>query len=176
MRLFAPYWINRSTTSDIFDEIDHFFTEWNRLPSTFKAYDERSFTPAAEMSEAEEHFVMSVDLPGMKKDDIKLEMSNNILTISGERKYEKTDNSKFQRYEKAYGFFKRSFTLLSSVDSEKIEAKYEDGVLEIYLPKTQAAKPRQIEIHSNKTGFLGKLLSSKKDEGENKDTNKNKVS
>lgn len=176
MRFLTPYWMNRSIASDIFDEMDHFFNDWNRLPSTFKIYDERSFAPASEMSETEDQFIMSVDLPGMKKDDIKIEMVDNILTISGERKYESTENKKVQRYEKAYGFFKRSFTLPASVDSDKIEAKYEDGVLELHLPKTQAAKPRQIEIQSSKTGFLGKLLNSKKDEVEDKDANKSKVS
>jgi HSP20 family protein len=176
MRLLSPYWMNRTAASDLFDEMDQFLGEWNRLPSGFKIYDERSFAPASEMSETENHFMMSVDLPGMKKDDIKIEMVDNVLTISGERKFEKTENKKIQRYEKTYGFFKRSFTLPATVDSDNIEAKYEDGVLEIHLPKIQAAKPRQIEIQSGKTGFLGKFLNSKKEEVEDKNANKDKVS
>jgi HSP20 family protein len=153
----APYWnSNWSPTafaSELFEEVDRMFGDIGR---TNAAYDERSFDPVCEISENDQHYLMSVDLPGMKKSDIKIEMNDKVLTVSGERKREVTG--------KSYGFFKRSFHLPTTVDAEKIEARYEDGVLELYLPKVEAAKPRQIEIQAGKGGFFNKLLSPKDNE------------
>lgn len=175
MRMLTPYWTTRSLASDLFDEMDRFFDDWNRVTPVTKAYDERAFEPACEVSESDEHYLMSLDLPGMKKEDIKIEMSDNLLTISGERRRENAEkNQRVQRYEKSYGFFKRSFTLPASVEADKVEARYEDGVLELYLPKTHAAKPRQIEIQSEKGGIFGKLLGSKKGHQEFKDVDSTK--
>lgn len=149
---------------------------WTRLPDSSKAYDERAFNPACEVVEAEEHYMMSVDLPGMRKEDIQINVTDNILTISGERKREFASDKKdrVQRFEKSYGFFKRSFTLPATIDAEKVEARYEDGVLEVYLPKTQLAKPRQIEVQSGKAGgIFEKLLGTKKSTSESKDVRAN---
>jgi HSP20 family protein len=150
MRTIVPYWTSRGFASDFFDEMERIFDNWESGPST-RAYDEKTFDPAFEIAESGEHYLMSVDLPGMKKEDIKIEVSDNILTISGERKRESSDKN---------GFFKRSFTLPSSVETGKVEARYENGVLELYLPKTQVAKPRQIEVQSGKSGIFSKLLGS----------------
>lgn len=152
MRFITPYWSTRSLAADLFDEMDRFFN----------VYDERTVNPACEISEADDHYYMSIDLPGMKREDIKIEANGDVLTISGERKRESSDGRKIQRYERSYGFFKRSFTIPSVVDADKIEAHYENGVLELYLPKTQAARPRQIEIQSGKGGFLNRFLGGKK--------------
>lgn len=162
MRALAPYWNSRSLAADLFADIDRLFENFGRL-STLPVYDERSFTPACEITEAEDHYLMSIDLPGMKKEDIKVEVIDNVLTVSGERKREFSSdrNEKIQRYEKSYGFFKRSFTPPSTVEVGKVEARYEDGVLELYLPKAQAAKPHQIEIQSGKGGIFAKLLGKK---------------
>lgn len=169
MKISTPQWTTRSFTSDLFNEMDRFF-DWSPTVSTARAYDERTLNPACEISESNEHYLMSVDLPGMKKDEIKIEMSDNILTISGERKREGTEkNQKVQRYEKSYGFFKRGFALPVSVEADKIEAHYEDGVLKLYLPKIQTAKPRHIEIQSEKGGFFSKLLGTEKNNPELKD-------
>lgn len=148
-------------TSDLFDEMDKFFEDVRTARPA--AYDERTFAPACEIAESPESYLMSIDLPGMKKEDIKIEMVNNLLTISGERKRQTLADSshKIQRYEKSYGFFKRSFSLPNTVETDRVEARYENGQLELYLPKVQAAKPRQIEIHSGKTGFFDKLLGTK---------------
>lgn len=133
------------TSSDLFNEMDRFFGETNRRTA---AYDERSFIPACEVAETEANYLMSIDLPGMKKENIKIEVVDKLLTISGERKREiKTEEKeKVQRFEKSYGFFKRSFTLPTTVDTTKVEARYEDGVLELNLPKAAAVMPRAIEI------------------------------
>lgn len=162
MRILTPNFQTRSLASDLLEEMDQFFNDWNRL-ATPKAYDDRSFNPACEVSETGDHYLMSIDLPGMKKEDIKIEMTENILTVSGERRRETRDEKhKIQRYEKAYGFFKRSFSLPLAVDIDKVEANYQDGVLELYLPKTEASRPRQVEIQSGKEPFYKRLLSSNK--------------
>lgn len=176
MRIITPYWTNRSLTSDLFDEMDKFAEDFNSW-AVRGIYDERTFMPSSEVSETEDHYLMSLDVPGMKKEEIKIELSNNILTVSGERKRETVADKKekFQRYEKHYGFFKRSFNVPQLADSSQIEARYENGVLELYLPKLSEAKPRQIEIKSGKTGFIEKLLGSKNDNStEEEKVNKDK--
>jgi HSP20 family protein len=163
MRILTPQWTNRSLASDLMTEMDQFFNDWTPTNRS-EFYDERSFNPACEISETEEHFMMSVDLPGTKKSDIKIEVANDILTVSGERKRESmTDKkAKLQHFERSYGFFKRSFSLPTSIDADKVEARYEEGVLELYLPKVHTAKPRQIEIQSDDCGIFDRLLGSKK--------------
>lgn len=150
MRILTPYLRNRNVTFDLFSDVDQLFDQFYNS----RGYDERKFNQSTQISETEEHYLMSVDLPGMKKEDIKIELKESFLTISGERK-------------RSQEIFKQSFSLPSSVDAEKVEAHYEDGVLELYLPKVKAAQPRQIEIQSGKTGsFFDKLLCSKKESKE----------
>lgn len=163
----TPYWTPRSFTS----EISGIFDEMHRMTN---AYDERSFAPGCEVTEHEGHFLLSMDLPGIKKEDVKIDLTENLLTISGERKRESNGDKqqKFQLFERSYGFFKRSFTLPTSVDGNKVEARYENGVLDLYLPKIEAAKPRKIEIQNSKSGFFEKLLGSKNTE-EMKDVTNN---
>ncbi len=158
MRTVTPFWTTSRLTTDLFDDMDQVLQTWaNHRP----AYDERAFNPPCEISETSDHYLMSVDLPGMKIEDIKIEVVDQVLTVSGERKREVSE-SKMQRYEKSYGFFKRSFTLPTSIQGDQVEARYENGVLELYLPKTQAAKPRKIEIQTGKSGIFDKLLESKR--------------
>jgi HSP20 family protein len=168
MRNLTPYWTNRNLVSDLFDEMDDYFFSGGTRNWPEKAYydEAHSFGPACEISESEDHYSLSVDLPGMREEDIKVEVHNNQLVISGERKREKTveTNQKVQRYEKSYGSFRRSFTLPTTVEEAKIEARYENGVLDLYLPKVAESKPRQIEISKGKTGFFSKLTGSDKSE------------
>ncbi|WP_413290143.1 Hsp20/alpha crystallin family protein [Bdellovibrio sp. HCB337] len=163
--LLTPYFTNRALTSTLWNEMDRFFDGFNSLPTSQVAYDERAFSPQCDITETEDHYLMSVDLPGLKKDDIKIDVVNNLLTVSGERKNQGLGekSERYQRYERNYGFFKRSFTLPTSIESQKVEARYEDGVLEIYLPKTPTSKPRHIEVQSGKGGVFERLLGSKKD-------------
>lgn len=165
MRSLTPYWTTRNLASDLFDEMDDYlFSGVNRDWPGASTYDEQSFGPSCEISESEDHYSLSMDLPGMRQEDIKIEVHNNHLVISGERKREKTadKNEKVQRYEKSYGSFKRSFTLPTTVQEDKIEARYEHGVLDLFLPKVAASKPRQIEIKQGNTGFSDKLTGSEK--------------
>lgn len=159
MRVITPYWTNRGLASDLLGEMDRFFEDWKSVDVQSRIYDERTFNPACELVESSEHYLMSLDLPGLKKEDIKIELAEGLLTVSGERKRNTSSAEvKTQRHEKSYGFFKRSFNLPISIEADKVEASYESGVLELYLPKVQSAKPRQIQIQSEKGGFFNRLL------------------
>jgi HSP20 family protein len=91
-----------------------------------------------------------MELPGVNKDEVKITLESNILTIRGEKKQEKeTKKENYHRIERSYGSFERSFTLPTSVKSDKIDAAYNNGVLQITLPKVEEAKPKQIEVKVN---------------------------
>lgn len=152
MRMMTPYWNRGSIASDLFDEVDRLFSQSART-----AYDERSFHPQYDITEDETHFMLSIDLPGMTKDEIKIDITDQLLSVSGERKARSTNKGHFER---TFGYFKRSFSLPKSINTEDVEASYENGVLELYLPKTAKATPRQIEIKSSSEGIF-KSLSEK---------------
>jgi HSP20 family protein len=112
-----------------------------------------------DIEETEDHFLLSLDVPGMKKDDIKIELRGHTLSISGERSEHKEEKRKGnQRAERFYGSFARSFTLPDEVKPEQIEAEYRDGVLSIAVPKAAAAGSRQIKIGESKPGLFDRLL------------------
>lgn len=121
--------------------------------------------PNFDVDETDQAYLLSVDLPGVKKEDIKVDLTENVLTISGERKHEHEEKTRgTRRYERAYGQFQRSFTLPQTVEVDKVEANLEDGVLRIALPKSEQSKPRSIEVQPGKGGFFSKLIGSKKEE------------
>ena len=108
---------------------------------------ERAWMPAVDIRETDESLLMTAELPGMKKEDVNITFENNVLTISGERKFEKDEKREnYHRIERAYGEFSRSFSVPTNIDPKKVEAKFHDGVLEITLTKTPEARPRKIEI------------------------------
>lgn len=103
--------------------------------------------PAINLEETEETYKISAELPGMNKKDINIQLENNVLSISGEKKAEsETKDRNFHRVERSYGKFHRAFELPGAVNRDKIEAAYENGVLHITVPKAEEAKPKQIEI------------------------------
>lgn len=105
------------------------------------------WTPSVDVAERDDDFQVKVELPGVNKEDVKITMQDNILTIRGEKKQEKeTKNSQFHRIERSYGAFQRSFTLPMKVKQDKIDASYKDGILTISLPKAEEAKAKQIEV------------------------------
>jgi HSP20 family protein len=107
----------------------------------------RRWTPAFDVIEADKHLIIKGDLPGLSEDDVKIEVGDNVLTISGERRAEKEHNKDgFHRLERAFGSFSRSMTLSEGVDSDKIEATFEKGVLEVKIPKPEEVKPRRVSI------------------------------
>lgn len=106
-----------------------------------------TWSPAVDIFESEGEIVVKAELPGMEKKDIMLNLENNVLTLKGERRFEKeTKEENYHRVERSYGGFSRAFTIPTMVDEEKIRADYKDGVLKIVLPKKEQAKPKQIRI------------------------------
>ncbi len=103
--------------------------------------------PMVDTYEKDDAIVVNAELPGVNKEDISVDVKNNILTISGERKHEEDVNEdNYFRKERFYGKFQRSFTLPDNVDSEKVDAAYKDGVLEVKIPKTEQGTTKKIEI------------------------------
>lgn len=110
-------------------------------------YHRDSFMPNVDISETEKEFEVAVALPGMKKEDINVNLENGRLTVSGERKFETEEDGKnFHRVESGFGSFNRSFQLPDTIDEESIQAKYENGVLNINIAKSEEKVKKQIEI------------------------------
>jgi HSP20 family protein len=109
---------------------------------------QRRWIPAMDLVEEGEHFVLRADLPGVKDDDINVELEDNVLTISGERRSEHEERKEgYHRIERAAGRFARSLTLPDGVDPESVDAKFENGVLTVQIPKPEQRKPRRVAIN-----------------------------
>jgi len=105
------------------------------------------WSPLVDIAEDEKEYVIKAELPEVRKEDVKLTIQDDVLTISGERKSEKEEKGKkYHRVERAYGSFLRSFTLPEDADGTKVSADYKDGVLKVHLPKSEKAKPKAIEV------------------------------
>lgn len=108
---------------------------------------ETAFAPSCEVSEDKNAFHFKFDLPGLNKDQVKIEIHDNQLTVSGERREERTeDNKRYHFSELSYGNFVRTFSLPSNINAEQVEAKFDNGVLRLSVAKTESAKARQISI------------------------------
>ncbi|MGB9463533.1 MAG: Hsp20/alpha crystallin family protein [Candidatus Acidiferrum sp.] len=107
-----------------------------------------TWAPAVDIYETEQELVVKADLPDVDPKDLDIRVENNILTIRGERKFEKKVNEdNYLRMERAYGSFSRSFSLANTVNSEAIKADYQNGVLTLTIPKREEAKPKQIKVN-----------------------------
>src|SRR4029077_12083742 len=119
-----------------------------------------SFVPAVDVYEDEHNLVLKLEVPGVNEEDLNVSMENNLLTVSGERKFEKEEKEEnFHRIERRYGSFSRSFTLPNTVETENVQADYENGMLSIKLAKRAEARPKQIKVNvgsSAKTIEAGK--------------------
>lgn len=105
------------------------------------------WSPSVDIKEDKEEYIVTAELPGMKKDDVQITFSNGTLKIEGERQKEKEEkNVNYHRVERVYGKFCRSFQLPSSIQQNKISAEFKDGILTIHLPKSEEAKPKVIEV------------------------------
>ena len=134
-----------------------FSSEFNRLFNTL--FDEsraQRWVPAMDLVEADDHFLLKADLPGLGEEDVSIEIRDNALTISGERKAEHEKRERgWYRVERATGRFSRSLTLPDGVDPDSVRAEFDKGVLEVWIPKPEQRKPRRIQInsaHSNGNG------------------------
>ena len=106
-----------------------------------------SWSPAVNILEKQNAIHISVDLPGMKAEDVDVTVDNGVLTIRGERKFEETaEGETYHRVERVYGVFERTFTLPNSVDTSKIEARFANGEMEVVLPKREESKPRSVKV------------------------------
>jgi HSP20 family protein len=125
----------------LFRLFDTFFNEGGEDLAT------RTWTPPVDIQETDDSYRIQAELPGMQKEDIQITLENNVLRLSGERKFEKeVKKENFHRIERTYGTFSRSFALPTQVSSDKVEAKFDNGVLTITVPKAEQAKPRHISI------------------------------
>jgi HSP20 family protein len=136
-------------------ELSSLQTEMNRLFNTFfdtpttggNGAAVRRWVPSMDLVETDEHFVLRADLPGLSEGDVSIELEDNVLTLSGERKAEHEEKKEgFYRLERSFGQFRRSLTLPDGVDPDAIAATFERGVLEVRIPKPEARKPRKVAI------------------------------
>jgi HSP20 family protein len=150
-------------------ELNTLQNEMNRLFNAF--FDQptgrggvagRRWIPAMDLVETDDHFVLRADLPGLSEQDVNVELLDNVLTISGERKAEhETGQEGYYRLERGYGSFSRSLTLPQGIDPDGVQAHFDRGVLEIRVPKPEQKKPRQVQIQlGSPTGDDPKAIES----------------
>jgi HSP20 family protein len=137
--------------SNLHEQFNRFFNE------PFRTYaDESAMTawaPAVDIYETPNELVVKADLPDVNEKDIDVRVENNLLTIHGERKFEKSiSEENFLRVERSYGTFSRSFSLPNTVNAEAIKAEYKNGVLNVTLPKREESKPRQVKVAVTSNG------------------------
>jgi HSP20 family protein len=109
--------------------------------------EDTQWTPTANISETEKEYIIRAELPEVKKEDIKVQLANGVITLSGERKREKEHSGENEiRIESFYGTFSRSFALPENIETNGIRAESRDGVLHIHIPKTVASKPKQVNV------------------------------
>lgn len=147
--------IARYTNRNPWRELDTLTNRLNRLfdggdwPTPSSGGD---WVPAVNVEESQDELLLTAELPGMSRDDVELELENNILTIRGERAEERaSDERRFHLWERRYGTFQRSFTLPRTVSADDISADFENGLLKVHMPKAPEAKGRRIEIASTST-------------------------
>jgi HSP20 family protein len=147
--------VKRERSSPLYD-IEHWFEEaWKKpfsllSPSVWpelRLAERYEIAPSVDIFEEGNEVIMKADLPGIRKEDIKIDMNENIMTITGEKKRkEKIEKEGFYRYERSFGSFCRRFELPSDLDTEKIKAHFEDGVLEVRVPKTKEAEKKHKKV------------------------------
>lgn len=134
-----------SLTHDPFGSLRLFEDAVTRLMSEPRT--SRPWSPAVDIVETEDELIVKADLPDVPLEDIDVHLENGTLSLKGERKFEKESAEKgYHRIERSYGSFMRSFSVPSSVDTEKVSADYKNGVLTVTLPKKEAAKPKQVKV------------------------------
>lgn len=148
-------WNPARESSNLPTELWNIQRDFNRLFEGFLRggmQDDGSFglsmwSPAVDIAEKDNEYVVRAELPGVSKDDVKITLESNILTIRGEKRQEKDmKEDDYHRMERMYGSFQRSFTLPTTVKSDSIDASYRDGILTVTLPKAEEAKPKHIEV------------------------------
>lgn len=139
-----------------FGDFESWLTPWEGLFPRRRIFEDlfrefptrgRGFVPAVELSENDHSYTVTVEVPGVNKDDVHVDLHEGMLVIHGEKKSEREEKKERGRYiERSYGSFSRSFTLPADANADRLEASFKDGVLKIVVPRSEAAKPRQIAI------------------------------
>mgnify|MGYP005838469767 CR=1 FL=1 len=126
------------------DRINRIFNDATRGSS--EGASTRTWAPVVDIAETDNDLVVRAELPGMKREDIDVEVTGESLTIRGERKFDEDAKDQYIRVERPYGPFQRSFTIGVPVQADKVKAAYRDGILEVTIPKAEEVKPKKIEI------------------------------
>lgn len=148
--------LSRNRNNWLSQSRDDLFDRFMRSPlSLFDELDQGSWRTDVDIEQTDDAFLVSIDMPGVKNEDIKIDISGNVLSVSGERKTRRKGDD--QHYE-SYGRFQRSFTLPSTIDPQRVEANLEDGVLQIALPIAEQSKPRSVQVQTGKSGLFSKLI------------------
>ena len=125
-------------------ELDRFFNDFG----LDYGHSDTVWSPNVDVSETEKNYEVKAEIPGLKKEDIKVTVEDNILKLSGEKKHEEETNDKnYHRLERSYGKFERSFRLPKEVKKEEIKASYKNGVLDVVIPKAEEVKPKEITVN-----------------------------
>jgi HSP20 family protein len=143
---------------DPFREMTNFEDQFNRLwrGAVDGGKRQESWLPAVDVFDTKDVVVLKAELAGMKPDDIQIEVEDNVLTIKGERRFEdKVEEDRYYRVERRFGSFQRSLALPQGVKAEDIQASYEDGILEVRVPKAEEEKPKKISVTAHKTVKAG---------------------
>ncbi len=145
------------------DEMNRLFmTNYSQRNNSEEGFSSGAWNPQVDIFENKDQIVLEAELPGMKPEDVNISIENNVLTIHGERKFEKKDEKdNFHRVERSYGSFTRSFTLPPTVSSENANAEFENGLLRLSLAKREEAKPRRIEIKASGGQSQQKTIDTK---------------
>ena len=142
------------------NRMNSLFQEYNRNQGEGDALTTAAFVPPVDVYEDEHRIVLKLEVPGLKESDLDIQLENNVLTVKGERKFEKEEKEEnFHRIERRYGSFYRSFTIPNTVNPESVKASYDAGVLRLELDKRAEAKPKQIKVEVGK----GQIEAGKKE-------------
>jgi HSP20 family protein len=124
-----------------------FFEPFFRFPYVTDEARSTAFNPPVDVLEENEKIIVKMEVPGVDEKDLRVTFEDGVLTVSGERLFEKKESRNYHRIERTYGSFSRTFTLPRSIDAGQIKADYRNGVLEIEIPKKEESRPKQIEIN-----------------------------
>jgi len=139
-------WSPFGELEDIQDRLNRFLNETLPVRGEKNAFF-ADWTPPVDIEETDKEYLIKAELPDIKKEDVKVETLDGILTIEGERKQEKEEKGKkYHRIERAHGVFERAFLLPEDAQGDKVTADYKDGVLKVHVPKTEKATPKAIEV------------------------------
>jgi HSP20 family protein len=141
-------WTPRGNLQSFQDEMNRMFEQFFRGGTGEEAgWGVRTWAPPVDIYETDDALILKAELPGVSKDDVSIEIHQNTLILRGQRKHDaEVKEEQYHRIERAYGTFQRSFMLPTLVDQEHVQATYHDGVLELRLPKSEAAKPKRVAI------------------------------